>query len=122
MIVQFVLKTVRYATLPPMVLALDEEAADDHKSRHAASALSPVEIEVIDLFVQFSRALGQPRSVAEICGLLFISPRSMPMDQLMERLRLSKRFHEQGAEVPAQPGRRADGLCGRATGGRTTRP
>jgi DNA-binding transcriptional regulator GbsR (MarR family) len=60
------------------------------------ASLNPVEIEVIHLFVQFSRALGQPRSVAEIYGLLFISHRPLPMDELIGRLELSKGSASQG--------------------------
>jgi DNA-binding transcriptional regulator GbsR (MarR family) len=55
-----------------------------------------VEVEVIHLFVQLSRALGQPPSVAEIYGLLFISPRPMPQDEFIERLNLSKGSASQG--------------------------
>ena len=40
----------------------------------AGGALNPVEVEAMHLFVQLSRALGQPPSVAEIYGLLFVSP------------------------------------------------
>jgi DNA-binding transcriptional regulator GbsR (MarR family) len=58
--------------------------------------LNPVEVEVIHLFVQFSRALGQPRSVAEIYGLLFISHRPLPMNELIGRLELSKGSASQG--------------------------
>jgi len=58
--------------------------------------LNPVEVGVIHLFVQFSRALGQPRSVAEIYGLLFISHRPLPMDELIRRLELSKGSASQG--------------------------
>jgi DNA-binding transcriptional regulator GbsR (MarR family) len=58
--------------------------------------LNPVEIEIIQIFVQFSRALGQPRSVAEIYGLLFISHRPLPMDELIGRLELSKGSASQG--------------------------
>lgn len=61
-----------------------------------ASRLDPVAVEVIDLFVQFSRALGQPRSVAEIYGLLFISHHPLAMDELIERLDLSKGSASQG--------------------------
>jgi DNA-binding transcriptional regulator GbsR (MarR family) len=52
--------------------------------------LNPLEAEVIALFVQMSRALGQPRSLGEIYGLLFISARPLAMDDLIERLGLSK--------------------------------
>lgn len=58
--------------------------------------LHPLEVEVIDLFVGLSRALGQPRSIGEIFGLLFISPRPLAMDDVIERLRLSKGSASQG--------------------------
>lgn len=61
-----------------------------------AAPLNPVEVEVIHLFVQLSRALGQPPSVAEIYGLLFVSPRPLPQDEFFERLNLSKGTASQG--------------------------
>ena len=69
---------------------------DTDKINGADQRLEPVEVEVIHLFVQFSRALGQPRSVAEIYGLLFISHKPLPMDDLIERLNLSKGSGSQG--------------------------
>ena len=61
-----------------------------------AARLSPLETEVIDFFVQLSRLLGQPRSLAEIYGLLFISGRPLAMDDLIDRLQLSKGSASQG--------------------------
>ncbi len=66
-----------------------------------ADSLSPprlngVETEVIDLFVQLSRALGLPKSIAEIYGLLFVSARPLAMDDLIQRLNLSKGSASQG--------------------------
>jgi DNA-binding transcriptional regulator GbsR (MarR family) len=58
--------------------------------------LNPVEVEIIHLFVQLSRALGQPPSVAEIYGLLFVSPKPLPQDDFPERLNLSKGSASQG--------------------------
>ena len=58
--------------------------------------LNPAEVEVIQLFIQFSRALGQPRSVAEIYGLLFVSPAPLALDDLVQRLRLSNGSASQG--------------------------
>ncbi len=60
------------------------------------SPLNPVEVETIQLFVQVSRALGQPPSVAEIYGLLFVSPRPLPQEDFLERLNLSKGSASQG--------------------------
>jgi len=62
----------------------------------AAAPLSPLQIEVIDFFVQLSRLLGQPRSLGEIYGLLFISAQPLAMDDLIERLQLSKGSASQG--------------------------
>jgi DNA-binding transcriptional regulator GbsR (MarR family) len=67
--------------------------------KRAPHRLSPVEVEVIDFFVQFSRLLGFPKSVAEIYGLLFISRRPLAMDDLMAILRLSKGSASQGLRV-----------------------
>jgi HTH-type transcriptional regulator, glycine betaine synthesis regulator len=78
------------ARLRPVNVAFAE------KQGGAAARLEPVEIEVIHLFVQFSRALGQPRSVAEIYGLLFISHKPLAMDDLIGRLNLSKGSASQG--------------------------
>ena len=69
---------------------------DTDKIKVADQRLEPVEVEVIHLFVQFSRALGQPRSVAEIYGLLFVSHQSLTLDDLIERLNLSKGSGSQG--------------------------
>jgi HTH-type transcriptional regulator, glycine betaine synthesis regulator len=58
--------------------------------------LEDAEIEVIHLFVQFARALGQPRSVAELYGLLFASEKPLDMEAMIERLNLSKGSASQG--------------------------
>ena len=80
-----------------MILAVEEkEPGNPVKEREPAARLNPLETEVINLFVQLSRLLGQPRSLAEIYGLLFISARPLAMDDLIERLQLSKGSASQG--------------------------
>ena len=80
-----------------MVLAVEEKPLSlTTTEEKPAARLSPLETEVIDLFVQLSRLLGQPRSLAEIYGLLFISARPLTMDDLIERLQLSKGSASQG--------------------------
>jgi len=66
------------------------------KPGDALPPLNPVERETIQLFVQLSRVLGQPASVAEIYGLLFVSPVPLPQDDFTERLNLSKGSASQG--------------------------
>ena len=76
-------------------------AEQEHRVKSRAEpdrvlAVSDLEAEVIGLFVQLSRALGQPRSLAEIYGLLFISASPLAMDDLIERLGLAKGTASQG--------------------------
>jgi DNA-binding transcriptional regulator GbsR (MarR family) len=70
--------------------------ADKLDAKSSAASLDSLEVEAINLFVQFSRALGQPRSYAEIYGLLFVSPEPLSMDALIERLDISKGSASQG--------------------------
>jgi DNA-binding transcriptional regulator GbsR (MarR family) len=58
--------------------------------------LSALETEVVELFVELSRLLGQPKSIGEIYGLLFISKDPMSMEELCARLGLSSGSASQG--------------------------
>jgi DNA-binding transcriptional regulator GbsR (MarR family) len=64
-----------------------------------ASELSELELEAIDLFIGLIRLLGMPKSVGELYGLLFVSPVAMPMDTLMDRLKMSKGAASQGLKL-----------------------
>ncbi|HEX3855882.1 MAG TPA: hypothetical protein VHY30_01130 [Verrucomicrobiae bacterium] len=79
-----------------MDVVFTEKTKDIIKANGSALRLQPAEVEVIHLFVQFAGALGQPRSVAEIYGLLFVSEKPLAMDTLIERLHLSKGSASQG--------------------------
>src|SRR5690606_35275941 len=61
-----------------------------------ADPLNPIETQVIDLFVNGVRALGLPKSVGEIYGLLFASPSPLSFDSIVERLKISKGSTSQG--------------------------
>ena len=79
-----------------MLLVTENKNPVKERKHLPASALNEVEAEVIGLFVQFSRVLGQPRSIAEIYGLLFISARPLPMEDVVERLGISLGSASQG--------------------------
>ena len=76
------------------VVSITNKPEDDPKV--PTTRLEPAEVEIIQLFIQFAHAFGQPRSVAEIYGLLFASPKPLPMDVFIERLNLSKGSASQG--------------------------
>ncbi|MBP7950077.1 MAG: hypothetical protein KA004_10505 [Verrucomicrobiales bacterium] len=61
--------------------------------------LSELEVEVVDLFVSVIRLLGVPKSIAEIYGLLYISPQPLALDAVVQQLRMSKGSASQGLKV-----------------------
>jgi DNA-binding transcriptional regulator GbsR (MarR family) len=56
----------------------------------APKGITKLEAEVICMFVQLSRALGQPRSYAEIYGFIFISARPVTLEEIITRLGISR--------------------------------
>jgi HTH-type transcriptional regulator, glycine betaine synthesis regulator len=64
-----------------------------------AAPLTSLETEAIDLFISFLRLLGMPKSIGELYGLLFVSPRPLPMETLIERLNMSKGAASQGLKL-----------------------
>jgi len=67
--------------------------------RAAASDLNELEVEAIEMFINFLRLIGLPKSVGEIYGLLFVAPRPMAMDEIMERLSISLGAASQGLKL-----------------------
>jgi DNA-binding transcriptional regulator GbsR (MarR family) len=67
--------------------------------REAASALQDLEVEAIEMFINFLRLIGLPKSVGEIYGLLFVAPQPMAMDDIMDRLDISLGAASQGLKL-----------------------
>lgn len=61
--------------------------------------LSELEIEAIEMFINFLKLIGLPKSVGEIYGLLFVSPKPLAMDDLMRRLQISGGAASQGLRL-----------------------
>ena len=72
-----------------MSVALDDEQ----------SALSELEVEAIEMFINFLKLIGLPKSVGEIYGLLFVAPRPMAMDDITDRLDISLGAASQGLKL-----------------------
>lgn len=60
------------------------------------SQLSELEAESIDYFVSFVQILGLPKSIGQIYGLMFVSSDPLAMDQVVEKLDISKGSASQG--------------------------
>lgn len=63
------------------------------------SGLTPLEVESIEMFINFLRLLGWPKSVGEIYGLLFVASKPMAMDDIMARLGMSLGAASQGLKL-----------------------
>jgi DNA-binding transcriptional regulator GbsR (MarR family) len=77
----------------------------------APQELDPLERQVVAVFVDGVRVLGLPRSIGEIYGLLFISRAPLSLDDLVQRLNISKGSASQGLRLLKSLGavREADG-------------
>jgi DNA-binding transcriptional regulator GbsR (MarR family) len=73
--------------------------------------LDPVERQMVAFFVDGVKVLGLPRSIGEIYGLLFVSRDPLSLDDLVERLGISKGSASQGLRMLRNLGavREADG-------------
>lgn len=79
--------------------------------------LDPLELQVVDFFVDGVRVLGMPRSIGEIYGLLFISRNPLSLDDLVRKLQISKGSASQGLRTLKNLGavREAEGDTDRRT-------
>lgn len=88
--VQFSLnKLTRFHSLRPMDDLLNGDQYE----------LDPLERQVVSIFVDGVRVLGLPRSIGEIYGLLFISQIPLSLDDLVQRLHISKGSASQGLRM-----------------------
>ena len=69
------------------------------KQARPSSTLSELEVEAIEMFINFLRIIGLSKSVGEIYGLLFVSPRPLAMDEIMSRLDISLGAASQGLKL-----------------------
>jgi len=67
--------------------------------RPTAPGLSDLEVESIEMFINFLRLLGWPKSVGEIYGLLFVSAQPLAMDDIMARTGMSLGAASQGLKL-----------------------
>lgn len=62
-------------------------------------ALSEFEREVVALFVRVAGLVGLPRSIGELYGALYVSPKPLNMEELRQKLNLSKGATSQGLRL-----------------------
>lgn len=79
-----------------MELTATETVDSRPPSAPPLKALSPLEAEAVELFVGLVRVVGLPKSVGQIYGLLYISNVPLSLDDIAERLEISKGSASQG--------------------------
>jgi len=80
----------------PKNIAVDSSANSKSQSQ---PDLTPLEQQVVDVFVDGMRVLGLPPSIGEIYGLLFITEHPLSLDDLVGRLSISKGSASQGLRL-----------------------
>jgi DNA-binding transcriptional regulator GbsR (MarR family) len=92
----FFLKYMKDRAISLSMLAQPTEPVE---SPEKVARLSELEIEAIEMFINFLKLIGLPKSVGEIYGLLFVSPKPLAMDDLMQRLQISGGAASQGLRL-----------------------
>jgi DNA-binding transcriptional regulator GbsR (MarR family) len=80
-------------------LAMLFQASEGREKDLRPTRLSDLEIEAIDMFINFLRIIGLQKSIGEIYGLLFVSARPLSMDDIMNRLDISLGAASQGLKL-----------------------
>lgn len=97
--------------------ATDADIATESTGSVLDSALSELEIEFIELFVRMAQLLGLPKSIGQIYGLIYLSSEPLNLEDVMQRLEISKGSASQGlkflrsagaVEIVSVPNRRSD--------------
>ena len=65
-------------------------------SAPAPTALTPLEAEAVELFIGLAQVVGLPKSFGQIYGLLYISQVPLSLDEIAERVDISKGSASQG--------------------------
>ncbi len=79
-------------------------AVANKPSLRPSSSLSPLEVQAVEIFINFTRLLRWPKSVGEIYGVLFVASRPLAMDEIIDRLGLSLGAVSQGLKMLRQFG------------------
>ena len=74
-------------------------AAGADKKETPMAGLSEIEVEAIEMFINFLRLIGLPKSIGEIYGLLFVSVQPLSMEDLINRLNISLGAASQGLKL-----------------------
>lgn len=77
-------------------LATPAGSSGQPTSQLPSTGLTPLENEAVDLFVGLAQVVGLPKSIGQIYGLLYISAVPLSLDDIAERLDISKGSASQG--------------------------
>jgi DNA-binding transcriptional regulator GbsR (MarR family) len=79
-----------------MALNATETVTSRPASISLLPGLTPLEAEAVDLFVGLAQVVGLPKSIGQIYGLLYITTAPLSLDEIAERLDISKGSASQG--------------------------
>src|ERR1700679_1465026 len=80
-------------------MSVHSPTSDSPAPADSVKPLTELETQAIDLFIGFVGLLGLPKSIGELYGLLFFSVQPLAMDDLMQRLNMSKGAASQGLKL-----------------------
>ena len=76
--------------------SLSSNSGNGSRDLDSRRALDSFQLQAISFFVHAFAALSLPRSIGEIYGLLFSTEEALSLDDIIERLRISKGSASEG--------------------------
>src|SRR6266850_333181 len=76
-----------------------QHSGNNNEESAPSAGLSELEIEAVDMFINFLRIIGLQKSIGEIYGLLFVSAKPLSMDDITNRLDISLGAASQGLKL-----------------------
>jgi DNA-binding transcriptional regulator GbsR (MarR family) len=97
-LVETTVKSRKSARMTPRATGGSLSSNGSNGVREAASrkALNAFQLQAVSFFVHAFAALSLPRSIGEIYGLLFSTEEALSLDDIIERLRISKGSASEG--------------------------
>ncbi len=85
--------------MPTLTPAKTHVAHSTQNGALSDGVLSPLDVEIVSFFVRIAQLLGAPKSLGEIYGLLYCTEQPLSLDDICQRVKISRGSASQGLRI-----------------------